>query len=560
MKKTIRIFLTIALFFSVITTSFAGGLEDKINKIVYEKELDFKNVPLADVLSIISKTSGVTIVPDSEVGALSIDLYFGRGQSLGEIIRTLKVTHKLTSRELNSIIILGKDLKNDTLTASSVSGKVLSKKTGEGLDGIKVYLVGEKEQVTTSAVGGFFLLKNVDPGTYIIKAEGAKFKANGAIIEVKGSSGLTQDIALSFTDEALNEMTQSKGNSSTENTIGKVTSTEGNDTLTERVQLKHAFANEVKTVIESVVGKSIEVTAVEKQNLVVLKGEEGNIQTAKNLIAEIDKPIKQVRITAQVLQLTGNLSDELGINWGYANNSTNLASAATTTDNLLTNSGAVFGAPGGIIKLASTLSSAGDIISASVKMLQTTKDAEVSSRPSVVTLNGDTAELNVTEDRYIGVTEKVDDKGNITKEPKYKDAGTILTVKATIRDGGNEKDTIILDISSEVSSFLDNTTGNGASQKNKVKNRVSVQDGGTIFIGGLKRTDTINNVNKVPLLGDIPVFGKLFQSQTVTNDTKDIFIQIKAEIVTSENANNEISSDGFKKSSSDIPKSIFNKN
>ena len=559
MQKIINKILIITLFFSVITVSFAGGLEDKTNKIVYEKELDFKNVPLADVLSIISKTSGVTIVPDSEVGALSIDLYFGRGQSLGEIIRTLKVTHKLTSRELNSVIILGKDLKNETQLEGSVSGKILSKKTGEGIDGIRVYLVGEKEQVTTSAVGGFFLLKNVDAGTYIIKAEGPKFKANGAIIEVK-AGGLSQDISLSYTEEALNEMNQNKSTSSNENTIGKVTSAEGNDTLTERVQLKHAFANEVKTVIESVVGKSIEVTAVEKQNLVVLKGEEGNIQTAKNLINEIDKPIKQVRITAQVLQLTGSLADDLGINWGYASNKTLIAGASSSTGNLLADAGTLFGAPGGILKLASTLSSAGDIISASVKMLQATKDAEVSSRPSVVTLNGDSAELNVTEDRYIGVIEKVDDKGNITKEPKYKDAGTILSVKATIRDGGNEKDTIILDISSEVSSFLDNTLGNGASQKNKVKNRVSVQDGGTIFIGGLKRTDTINNVSKVPFLGDIPVFGKLFQSQSVTNDTKDIFIQIKAEIVTAENANDEISSEGFKKSSSDVPTAIFNRN
>jgi len=559
MQKIINKMLIVTLFFSVITASFAGGLEDKTNKIVYEKELDFKNVPLADVLSIISKTSGVTIVPDSEVGALSIDLYFGRGQSLGEIIRTLKVTHKLTSRELNSVIILGKDLKNETQLEGSVSGKIISKKTGEGIDGIKVYLVGEKEKVTTSAVGGFFLLKNVDAGTYIIKAEGAKFKANGAIIEVK-AGGLTQDIALSYTEEALDEMNQSKSSSNNESKIGKVTSAEGNDTLTEKVQLKHAFANEVKTVIESVVGKSIEVTAVEKQNLVVLKGEEGNIQTAKNLIAEIDKPIKQVRITAQVLQLTGSLADDLGINWGYASSKTMIGGAASSTGNLLADSGTLFGAPGGILKLASTLSSAGDIISASVKMLQTTKDAEVSSRPSVVTLNGDSAELNVTEDRYIGVIEKVDDKGNITKEPKYKDAGTILSVKATIRDGGNEKDTIILDISSEVSSFLDNTLGNGASQKNRVKNRVSVQDGGTIFIGGLKRTDTINNISKVPFLGDIPVFGKLFQSQNVTNDTKDIFIQIKAEIVTAENANDEISSEGFKKSSSDVPKAIYNRN
>lgn len=558
MQKIINKMLIVSLFFSVITLSFAGPLEDKIDKIKYEKELDFKNVPLADVLSIISKTSGVTIVPDSQVGNLNIDIYFGRGQSLGEIIRTLKVTHKLTTRELNSVIVLGKDLKSEALQAGSISGKILSKKTGEGLEGIKVYLVGEKEKTTLSSVGGYYILKNIEPGTYIVKAEGPKFKANGAIIEVKSAGGITQDISLSFTETALNEMTSTKPAATNENTIGKVTNAEGKDTFTERVQLKHAFANEVKTVLESVIGKTIEVTAIEKQNMVVLKGEEGNIQTAKNLIVELDKPIKQVRITAQVLEMTGNLADSLGINWGYASDKTLITGASSPAGNLLADSGALFGAPGGILKLASTLSSAGDIISASVNMLQKIDDAEVSSRPSVVTLNGEKASLNFSKDMFVGNEETTDDKGNVTKKPLYKEAGTILTVKATIRDGGNEKDTIILDINSEVSSF-DTKTGGGASQKNKVQNTVSLQDGGTIFIGGLKRTDLVNNVSKVPFFGDIPVFGKLFQSQTVTNVTKDIFIQIKAEIVTAENANDDINGDGFKKSSVDMPQGIFNR-
>lgn len=557
MQKAINKVLLITLFFSLMTMSFAGGLEDRTNKIVYEKELDFKNVPLADVLSIITKTSGITIVPDSEVGALNIDIYFGRGQSLGEIIRTLKITHKLTSRELNNVIVLGKNLKADSDVIGNISGKITSKKTGDGVDGVKVYLVGEKENTTLTTIGGYYLLKNIPPGTYIIKAEGPKFKTNGAIVEVKTTGSLVQDVALSYTDDVINEMNQAKGSKINENTIGKVTSESGADTLTERVQLKHAFANEVKAVIESVVGKNVEVTAVEKQNLVVLKGEEGNIQTAKNLIAEIDKPIKQVRITAQVLQMTGNLADELGINWGYSSDKTLIAGASSPAGNLLASSGTLFGSPTGILKLASTLSSAGDIISASVSMLQTTKDADVSSRPSVVTLNGESAEIKVTDERYIGVKETVDANGVSTKEAQYKDAGTTLTVKATIRDGGTEKDTIILELFSEVSSFLDVTSGDGSSQKNQVKNRVSVQDGGTIFIGGLKRTDIIKNVTKVPFLGDIPVFGKLFQSSDLTSDSKDIFIQIKAEVVTAENANNEISSEGFKKSTSDIPASLF---
>ena len=125
-QKFINKMLLVAMFFSITLVSFGGPIEDKINKIVYSKELDFKNVPLADVLSIISKTSGVTIVPDAEVGSLNVDLYFSKGQSLGEIIRTLKITHKLTSKELNNVIILGKDLKGESGLPGTISGRVLS--------------------------------------------------------------------------------------------------------------------------------------------------------------------------------------------------------------------------------------------------------------------------------------------------------------------------------------------------------------------------------------------------------------------------------------------------
>lgn len=557
MQKVTNKILLIILFFSVITVSFAGGLEDKANKIVYEKELDFKNVPLADVLSIISKTSSVTIVPDAEVGSLNVDLYFSKGQSLGEIIRTLKVTHKLSSKELNNVIVLGKDLKGESGLPGTISGRVLSKKTGEGVDGIKVYLASEKEKTSITSIGGYYLIKNVEPGTYILKTEGQKYKSSGAIVEVKGNSGLKSDITLSYTDEVLNAMEEEKGNKVTGNTIGKVTSEQGSDKFTEKVELKHAYANEVKAVIDSVVGKNLEVTAVDKQNMVVLKGDEGNIQTAKNLISELDKPIKQVRITAQVLELTGNLADDLGINWGVANNSTNLSGANTEDSTLLSASGGVFGSAGGILNLATTLSSAGDIISAAVNLLQTTKDAEVSSRPAVVTLNGETADLNVTAERFIGYKETTDDDGNTTLEPIYKEAGTKLKVKATVRDGGNEKDMITLEISSEVSSFLDITDGNGSTQKNIVTNKVSVLDGGTIFIGGLKRADIVKNTSKIPFLGDIPVFGRLFKNESLTREVKDLIIQIKAEIVTDENSNNDISAEGFKKSTVDLPKSLF---
>ena len=73
----------------------------------------------------------------------------------------------------------------------------------------------------------------------------------------------------------------------------------------------------------------------------------------------------------------------------------------------------------------------------------------------------------------------------------------------------------------------------------------------------MKRADIIKNSSKIPFLGDIPVFGRLFRNDSLTREIKDLVIQIKAEIVTDENMNNDISAEGFKKSTTDLPKSLF---
>lgn len=559
-NRLVRI-LIMTLFLSIVSNALAATLEERMDKIVYEKELDFKNVPLSDVLSIISKTSGITIVPEAEIGNLNIDIYFGKGQSLGEIIRTLKATNGLNSRELNSVLILGKNITGHEGMGGKIVGKVISKKTGEGIENIKIYLVGNEENATISVVGGNYILPNVDSGTYILKAEGEFYKSAGAIIELSEDETFNQDIVMNLDEKAetiVNQTIEEKGNTFNNKSLGAVTSGDGNKLSTEKVILKHAFPSEVKAVVDSVVS-DVEITAVEKQNILVLKGSDGNIDTAKKLIQELDKPVKQVRITAQILEVTGNLTDNLGIDWSYSSKS-DYGSNISPGKAALDTEGLSVGIVSGLLNFTDYLSSAGDIIAASINILKTTNDASIAAIPSIVTLNGEEASINVTGEQNIGTTETTDDDGNTVVEPTFKEAGTILTVTPIIRDGEDEPDTITLTINSELSSFVTDNTGStavGALQKNSASTKVRVQDGGVIFIGGLKRTNVTNEVKKIPLLGDIPILGRLFKSESVVNVQKDVYIQIKAEIVTVENQNDDISSDGFKNSKINLKEKIF---
>ncbi len=560
MKRNFLYIMILTLFLSVVSNGYAASIEERMDKIVFEKELDFKNVPLSDVLGVITKTSGITIVSEAEVGDINIDIYFGRGQSLGEIIRTLKVTHSLKSRELNSVLILGKNISGQEGSGGKIIGRILSKKTGEGIENAKIFLVGKEEEATISFIDGNYILPNIDAGTYILKVESTMHKSTGAIVEINDDEILSTDILMELNQkaEAIIDEAIAKNNDTSTKNLGSVTSSDGSKSATEKIILKHAFPSEVKAVIDSVV-ENIEITAVEKQNILVLKGDDSNIDTVKQLIKELDKPIKQVRITAQILEVTGNLSEELGVDWTYYSNS-------DVGPDTLPNEGYTIGIPNGIINFTEYLSSVGDFIKATVNILQTTQDANLAAIPSIVTLNGEKAELRVSSEKNIGTTERTDDDGNTIKEPTFKEAGTILTVTPIIRDGEDEPDSITLTINSEVSSFINTSAsvgGNeesenkGAAQKNSATTKVRIQDGGIIFIGGLQRNEVTNVVTKIPLLGDIPILGRLFKSEEVVSVQKDIYIQIKAEIVTIENQNNDITGEGFKKSTIDFKDRIF---
>lgn len=558
MKRNFLYIMILTLFLSVVSNGYAANIEERMDKIVFEKELDFKNVPLSDVLGVITKTSGITIVPESEVGNINIDIYFGRGQSLGEIIRTLKVTHGLKSRELNSVLILGKNISGQDGSGGKIIGRILSKKSGEGIENAKIYLVGKEEEATISLVEGNYILPNIDAGTYILKVESTMYKSTGTIVEINDDTILSTDIVMELnqTAEAIIDEALAKNNDTSTKSLGSVTTSDGSKLTTEKIILKHGFPSEVKAVLDSVV-EDIEITAVEKQNILVLKGEDSNIDTAKQLIKELDKPIKQVRITAQILEVTGSLSEELGVDWTYYSNS-------NVGPDTLPDEGYTIGIPSGVINFTEYLSSAGDFIKAKVDILQTTQDANLAAIPSIVTLNGEKAELRVSSEKNIGTTERTDDDGNTIKEPTFKEAGTILTVTPIIRDGEDEPDTITLTINSEVSSFVntgasssEDSESKGAAQKNSATTKVRVQDGGIIFIGGLQRTEVTNTVTKIPLLGDIPILGRLFKQEGVATNKKDIYIQIKAEIVTVENQNNDITGEGFKKSTVDFKERIF---
>jgi general secretion pathway protein D len=558
--KRREVLLTIVMFFLVASFAYSDArLDAKLSRVRYSKEMDFKNVMLPDALSILSKTSGVTVVGDSSTTGVVLDIYLGKNKTLKEILDTLKVTNNLKMKVVGDVVILSK-MTGEMIGDNTVVGKIKSQGYEEGLNGVKVTLLNSGLNPIYTQFNGIFIMENVNPGVYILKAEKDGYKVEGELLEVKGAQNNFIELML---DRSYKEGTAKKTDPDYDSgpsgrVLGQVRDDSGSELLTTRITLRHAFPDDVKSVVESAM-KEVEVSSFPKLNMVILKGTSSNLIPAKKLIEDIDVPLKQVRITAQILDVTDNLFEQLGFDWSYDGDGT--ATSNSTTAGLNTVSGATTQGIGtaytSTLELVRSFNSGEDVFGLSINMLQSTQDLAISAVPSIVVLNGEEAEFKITDEVIVGTEETEDDNDNTTTTPLFEEAGIIFKVKPIIREGVDGADTLILTIDSELSNFnldgLSSTTtgtynedGGSKSQRN-ILTTVSVKSGESLFIGGLKRAEVTNTTSKVPLLGDLPFIGFLFRSEDVSNEMRDVFIKIRAEVVTAENSEEEISLKGFKK-------------
>ncbi len=532
----------------------------------FSSEIDFKDVALSDALSVLSKSTGVTMVADSSAKETALDLYIGRGKNLKEVVDTLKVTNNLKTKVVGDVLVFSKR-SGAAVGDNTLVGKVTAEGYESGLNGVSISLLNSGLNPIKTQYKGMFIMESVNPGIYILKAEIPGYEVAGELIEVKGAQNNFIEIQLkkeypegyTGTGEPVDD-SGVKGR-----LLGQVRDESGGELITERITLKHAFPEDVKNVLESSL-REIEVAAFDKLNMVIIKGTPSNLVPAKKLIEDLDTPLKQVRITAQILDVTDNLFESLGFDWYYDSNGTlpkdsngntiNQGTSGTGLESLgrTLGIGNVFSTN---LSMVRTFNGGDDVLGVAVNMLQSTQDLAISAVPSIVIVNGEEAEFKITDEVIVG-QEEVEEDNDITRTtPLFEEAGLIFKVKPTIREGVSEEDTILLSVDTEVSNFNlkdDGTTSNGGTFNEdggsksirNITTRVTVKSGESLFIGGLKRAEVANTVSKVPLLGDLPGIGFLFRKEGVSNEMRDIFIKIKAEIVTVDNAQTDIDLKGFK--------------
>jgi type IV pilus assembly protein PilQ len=181
-----------------------------------------------------------------------------------------------------------------------------------------------------------------------------------------------------------------------------------------------------------------------------------------------------------------------------------------------------------------------DAFQLTLSFLQEQTDANLISHPKIVTADNIQSSIKVAEQWPIPKFQFNQDTGTFeVNDFEYKDIGIILNVKPHV----NEDDFINMSVTPEVSNILSFTTFGGAVgaqlpiiSTRTAKTDVLIRNGQTLAIGGLMREDESDLVNKVPLLGEIPLLGPyVFSNSSKTIRNTNVLIFVTANVVTEDN-------------------------
>lgn len=285
---------------------------------------------------------------------------------------------------------------------------------------------------------------------------------------------------------------------------------------------------------QKILSKRGTVTFDQKTNMLIVNDIPSKQEEIRRLLTAIDVPAKQVMIEARIVSASDGFSKELGMrlgtqtgrhisnyNIGVSGDLTSSSAIAGGTapaggGNLNVNLPAAVSASGtSPASLALTLMNlgSGNLINLELSAMESDNRGTVLSNPRVMTSNQRPAAI------VKGIQFPVITPGTANSPPTttYKDALLCLLVNPQVLNN----DSILLDV--EITKDDPQTpdiAGNRALDINRVKTQILVNNGDTAVLGGIFLQDTQNAVDKVPLLGDLPVVGNLFK-RTVRSDTKN---------------------------------------
>lgn len=551
--------------------------------------LNYQDVDIAKVTQDISKFSKKTLILDPRVkGRISIfsDSILSAEQVWDVYLRTIQV-HGFAALSDGGVVRIVPENEatrdsNESLSQSSIETKIFTLKNraaGEILSQIKpitgrqshlssipsinsILLVDKKSNI--ERIGQ--LLKKIDQNDSaaikIIKLNNlSSVEAVRILDRLKAQNNPTINnfIAVPFTpsNSVILSADQVVTNNITETlkTLDKDALTGGSIAV---LYLKYAKAEEVAAIINAVssrfAGEDNEkpiVTHHRETNSLIVSSEETNLEVIRNLVSKLDIRRAQVLVEAIIVELSETAAKSLGVETIFAGaqdgnvpvgitrfqngsnpdlvalagslieDGENATLSNVASSSLLQSSGLVSGF-GDL--------SGGDSFAGIISAVADDQNSDVLSTHTVIAMDNEPANLVIGQEIPITTGESL---GSNNTNPFRTTSRQEVGIKLSITPQINEGNSVILEIKQEVSGVVGPLTGTAdlITNKRSIETTVLVDNNQMIVLGGLNEDDLQESVSKVPLLGSIPVFGRLFSSSAESRVQRNLMVFLRPTIL-----------------------------
>ena len=306
-------------------------------------------------------------------------------------------------------------------------------------------------------------------------------------------------------------------------------------------------------------------------NSLIITAAEPQYRQLRAVIDQLDSRRAQVFVESLIAEINSDKAAEFGIQWqnvlsGSKKDTNNpsvigtnygtagknlLALSASGFSTAATTAATVLPATGLNLGLG-TIIAGKTVLGLFANFLQTTGEGNILSTPNLLTLDNEEAKIIIGQNvpfvtgQYTNSASSSGTTGTVNpfQTVERKDVGLTLKVKPQISENGTIKLEIYQEVSSVQASSINSTTGL-ITNKRSIQTNVLVEDGGIVILGGLLQDEYSGNKEQVPLLGDIPLFGNLFKTESRSRKKTNLMVFLRPVVVRDGAATEQLSLDRY---------------
>ncbi|MDN5093292.1 type II secretion system protein GspD [Aliarcobacter butzleri] len=313
--------------------------------------------------------------------------------------------------------------------------------------------------------------------------------------------------------------------------VKKVEIIKEEEQFTEVISLKNVDGVNIIKILDDVVNKKYInkptkpfVSLDLESNSLVVMASKDELKQIKDLIQELDKEKAQVYVQAKIIEVNNELVNKIGISYGIINASARSDGINAISSNLNGGSNAIKEAVDTLgIRMSDVNIKSGLALGASLNLLQQNGALDIVSEPSILAIDNKESSIYVGEKISVEISSTLTDGGLQRTNYEREDIGLTLKVKPRISSDTK----LTLEINTLLEGIKSTSVSAGQNPdtlKKEIKTAAILNNGESVIIGGLIENKNETIEQKVPVLGDIPLFGELFKNDSKMNKKNNLVI------------------------------------